>query len=341
MCKRFIFLISIVLVLGLVGNASAVLVGRWTFDDGTADDSSGNNHHGTFMFDATTVIDGNIPGLGAGNRVLTLDGTDDYVNCGGGGGGGTWADFTTNKMTVACWLRLPNGYTNDYQPAMAKSGMWQWYRNYNGYGIAFHTTGTDPQYVTYYPQGDYPHIYLNDGEWHHTAGTFDGVGGTKKFYVDGYYVKETPVVSGGFAVSTYAVSIGARLAFANRWQGLLDECYLYDHALTYKEILALAGRFWAWDPAPGDGEEDVSLTLGTLTWRAGANVAATAGHKVYFGTSEALVEANDVSVYKGALDSNSYSGAPMGALSGGVTYYWRINEVNGVDEWPGDVWSFI
>ena len=48
MCKRLFFLISIVLVLGLVGNASADLVARWTFDDGDATDSGPDGtHHGT------------------------------------------------------------------------------------------------------------------------------------------------------------------------------------------------------------------------------------------------------------------------------------------------------
>jgi len=340
MYKKAILLISIVLVLGLVGNAPAALVGRWTFDDGTASDSSGNSHHGTFMFDATTVIDGSIPGLGAGNKVLTLDGTDDYVNCGGGGGGGTWADFTTNQMTVACWLRLPDGYTNNYQPAMAKSGMWQWYRNYNGYGIRLYTNDTDDTYINYYPQGDYPNIFMSDGEWHHTAATFDGVGGVRHIYIDGYHAKEESVISGGLAVSTHAVSIGARLAFTNRWKGFLDECYLYDHVLTHQEILVLASRFWAFDPNAFDGEQYVLTTLPVLTWRAGAKVAATQGHKVYIGTDKALVDANDALVSKGAVDSNSYTGAPMGSLAFDTTYYWRVNEVNGVNEWPGDVWSF-
>jgi len=58
MSKKVFFLISIVLVLGLVGNASAALVGRWTFDDGTADDSGPGGHHGTLETgDGTTSID--------------------------------------------------------------------------------------------------------------------------------------------------------------------------------------------------------------------------------------------------------------------------------------------
>jgi hypothetical protein len=76
-------------------------------------------------------------------------------------------------------------------------------------------------------------------------------------------------------------------------------------------------------------------------WVAGENAAK---HNVYFGTDAASVaDANTAStgIYRGQqnLDATSYvpSEAP---LAWGNTYYWRIDEVNGVDVWKGDVWSF-
>jgi len=41
--------------------------------------------------------------------------------------------------------------------------------------------------------------------------------------------------------------------------------------------------------------------------------------------------------YKGNQANVSYT---TGFLPGGVTYYWRIDEVNGTDIWKGNVWSF-
>ncbi len=52
MSKNCFALISFVLVLGLMSNASADLVGHWTLDDGsgtTAIDISGNGNDGTLM----------------------------------------------------------------------------------------------------------------------------------------------------------------------------------------------------------------------------------------------------------------------------------------------------
>ena len=50
MCKKLICLFCFVLVLGLISDASAELVGHWTFDEGsgeTAYDSSGKGNDGT------------------------------------------------------------------------------------------------------------------------------------------------------------------------------------------------------------------------------------------------------------------------------------------------------
>jgi len=210
------------------------LVGWWNFDDGTADDSSGNDYHGTFMYDATTVIDGNIAAFDANNKALLLDGTDDYVNLGGGGSGGTWADMN-DAMSIACWIKLPDGYTNDYQPAVAKSDSWQWYRNYNGNGIRFYTTNTTDTYINYEPQDDSPYIYPDDGQWHHTAATFDTEAGMRHIYIDGYHVM-VEAVSGTIAKSTYDLAIGARLAYSNRWKGLIDDVRLYDYVLNHNAV---------------------------------------------------------------------------------------------------------
>ena len=243
------------------------LVGWWNFDDGTADDSSGNGHHGTFMYDATTVIDGNITAFDANNGALLLDGTDDYVNLGGGGSDSTWADMN-DTMTIACWIKLPDGYANDYQPAVAKSGSWQWYRNYNGNGIRFYTTNTTDTYINYEPQDDYPYIYLDDGQWHHTAATFDAEAGIRHIYIDGYHAA-AEAVSGTIAKSTYDLAIGARLAYSNRWKGLIDDVRLYDYALSHNAVKwlregAQTGQppdYVCFEKPPGDINRDCKTDL--------------------------------------------------------------------------------
>ncbi len=74
---------------------------------------------------------------------------------------------------------------------------------------------------------------VNDGAWHHIAGTFDGK--TIKTYVDG---KETSKLScaGSLEKNSDPLFIGCR-AGSSRWMnGLIDEIKVYNRALNADEI---------------------------------------------------------------------------------------------------------
>ncbi|MHC4676464.1 MAG: SUMF1/EgtB/PvdO family nonheme iron enzyme, partial [Planctomycetota bacterium] len=78
-------------------------------------------------------------------------------------------------------------------------------------------------------------------------------------------------------------------------------------------------------------------TEATLRWTIGENAAR---HDVYFGTDfNDVNDANDPNVLpgRGRQDSNTYD---VCDLELDKTYYWRIDEVNGLTEWRGDVWRF-
>jgi len=94
-------------------------------------------------------------------------------------------------------------------------------------------------------------------------------------------------------------------------------------------------------PNPANGSVDVKPSV-TLRWDAGA---VAASHEVYFGTDAGSVRdaTTASSEYKGpkALGEESYD---PGELALSTTYYWRIDEVNGVNPdspWQGNVWSFM
>jgi hypothetical protein len=107
------------------------------------------------------------------------------------------------------------------------------------------------------------------------------------------------------------------------------------------------GQIWSFTtkgavsgPNPPDGAVDVKPTV-VLSWDAGA---VAASHEVYFGTDvDAVANATTASPeYKGpkALGDESYD---PGKLMLNSTYYWRIDEVNGINPdspWAGKVWSF-
>ena len=76
MCRRLIYVISLVSVLSVAGNASADLLAHWGFDEGsgtTAFDSSGNGHDGTLIGDPQWVA-GKIGGA------LEFNGADSIVD---------------------------------------------------------------------------------------------------------------------------------------------------------------------------------------------------------------------------------------------------------------------
>ncbi|MFC1795104.1 sugar-binding protein, partial [Planctomycetota bacterium] len=112
---------------------------------------------------------------------------------------------------------------------------------------------------------------------------------------------------------------------------------------TPKQIIpqaALALPIKASSPNPRNSATGVKHTP-MLKWEAGDYAAS---HEVYFGTDEEAVKnATTASPeYKGtkALDDESYD---PGKLAWATTYFWRIDEVNGVNPdspWIGSIWSF-
>jgi hypothetical protein len=107
-------------------------------------------------------------------------------------------------------------------------------------------------------------------------------------------------------------------------------------------MLGTKPRLNAYLPDPTNGQIEVLRDAG-LSWKAGAKAAA---HNVYLGTepndvNEATVDdPRDVLVSAGQAET-TYQ--PADLLDYGVTYYWRVDEVNDLDPnspWKGDLWSF-
>jgi parallel beta-helix repeat protein len=90
----------------------------------------------------------------------------------------------------------------------------------------------------------------------------------------------------------------------------------------------LSGK--SYDPVPGDGEGFIDTDV-TLTWEAGRGAQT---HTVYFGDNPDAVE-------------DALGGMPQtlsryypGALEFDKTYYWRVDESDGIVTHEGDIWSF-
>jgi alkaline phosphatase len=100
----------------------------------------------------------------------------------------------------------------------------------------------------------------------------------------------------------------------------------------------------AWHPNPADGAVHPD-TRATLSWRMGAGAV---WHDVYFGENFDDVNGGTGGAFRGRQTETSFTvGSPESAypqeLVRGVTYYWRVDEVNELDPnspYKGDVWSF-
>ncbi|HUU20121.1 MAG TPA: LamG domain-containing protein, partial [Sedimentisphaerales bacterium] len=328
MFKKLIYMISFVLVLGLVvtGIAKAAdpdIIGWWKLDEGSGDtaiDSSGNG------FDITLQNSMWEDGLFGG-----------AVHFRGVGYGSIGSfNYSDNAITVCAFVwhdAFRSGQVERYV-TMAPE-------------VAVIRKETDGRLHFYIKTDDnLRHLWVSDvlteSRWYHVAGTWDGL--TQRLYIDGVEIaSQTP---GGVLGDTSSVTVSSGDEPLN---GMLDEIRIYSRALMEQEIkgVMLGGGAeypFASTPNPEDGalHED---TWASLSWRAGDFAVS---HDVYFGDNFDDVDAGAESVFRGNQTATFYvAGFPGFAypdgLIPGTTYYWRIDEVNDLDPnspWRGDVWSF-
>jgi O-glycosyl hydrolase len=88
------------------------------------------------------------------------------------------------------------------------------------------------------------------------------------------------------------------------------------------------------NPLPANNASGIALNS-TLTWTAGSNAL---GHALYLGINSNLVAQDTMSApeFQGVFTTTNFSAS----LLAGLTYYWRVDEIAGVNSNTGAVWSF-
>ncbi|NQU19861.1 MAG: hypothetical protein HQ567_01155, partial [Candidatus Nealsonbacteria bacterium] len=137
--------------------------------------------------------------------------------------------------------------------------------------------------------------YTADSQWHHYALTVDNTnGGTWKFYVDG---TEEGSATHTFTMSAYELQMGKHVDVY--FEGMIDEVYAYNRALTAAQIAEMAGievvdmssyNVTVTEPSTLDAAHTPWLDLGTLTMRDGA-VLQTTGAPISFTGTELAADA--------------------------------------------------
>jgi len=318
-CGGLIYLLSFVLVLGLVLTSVAKaadpdLVGWWKLNEGsgnTAIDSSGNGFDIPLQNSRweNGLFGGAVHFRGEGEG--RLDGFN----------------YSNNAITVCAWVWHEAFVIGNQERYVTVSSEVAVIRKESDGRLHFYIkTGGSLQHLRVSD-------VLRERQWHHVAGTWDGL--TQRLYYDG--VEIASQAPGGVLADTSGVRLSTASESIN---GMLDDVRIYTRALMPEEIEEVMKGIppgLASTPSPADGATDVPRDV-VLSWTPGVFVPAINGHKVYLSESF-----NNVNDGIGAITQSAGSYARPQRLDFNTIYYWRVDEVNNANPdspWIGDVWSF-
>ncbi|MDT8303055.1 MAG: LamG domain-containing protein [Sedimentisphaerales bacterium] len=317
--KSILFVLVLSLVLTSVVKAD--LIGWWKFDDDFLD-SSGLGNDG-IPESNPTFVEGKVGSALqlSGSNYVVIDSVAD--------------DKTNNDITLCLWLKTSSNDAEIIGINSASRG--------NVMRLAIDSASlvidvSEPQGHSTTP--------IDDGEWHFV--TYVRNGSTGYIYVDGVQENSSP--------ASFSFSDNDLWSIGQEWDsggpsgfliGIVDDVYVFDHALTDDEILVVmkgVGFPIASGANPADGSY-IGDTWVNLSWRAGDFAVS---HDVYFSDNLADVEANAEAAFLGNQASTfvvvGFPGMPYpDGLVSGTTYYWRVDEVNDADPnspWVGNIWSF-
>jgi len=198
------------------------LIASWTFEDGSAHDTSGNNHDGSIY--GTQMI------TGTKGDALQFNGVDDYIEIPNS------PEFNgLTEITVACWFKV-NGF-DVWEPILNKGGYNEYTTdvfevNINNQGLVhfvlnFQTSGRQG-YNT--PSGQ-----IEIGNWYHLVGSWDG--NILNLYINGELVQTYDTPNEPLKTSDDTLQIGLEYDNPDRsfFNGAIDDIYIYSRAITAQE----------------------------------------------------------------------------------------------------------
>jgi len=199
------------------------LVSRFTFDIDARDSIGSNN--GTLTGGALVANDA------TRGKVLSLDGTDDYVSLPTGG-----MAAGRSQLTLSMWVRPDTWVSGDtlYDEA-ADTNYWQFTLVYGGYYTRDSSTGTQGT-----RDNDVALPSLTTGSWQHLAVTYSVSGAKKQVYLNGVPGASSTTSIDALTSSRTGVGIGYA-SDGTTFDGLVDDVRLYNRALNTTEIAVLAG----------------------------------------------------------------------------------------------------
>ncbi|MFQ5424922.1 MAG: LamG-like jellyroll fold domain-containing protein [Phycisphaerae bacterium] len=218
------------------GSLPPGVIAYWPLDEGTgftAHDTSGNGNDGQ--------ITGAVWAPGVLGSALEFGDTDlvGFVPA-------SFDDSVTNGLTITAWVYWHGPHPSTYSPNSYIFDARTWGGGYGGFIFFIKENG---ELVLRLIQSGGPSASISSitpiqpDTWTHVAGVFDGTGTMLRLYIDGS--PETPMTT----TATYRDTVVSAAFGNNRWapgdgqwapiNGIIDEMYVLDRALSGSEILML------------------------------------------------------------------------------------------------------
>ena len=284
---------------------STGLLGYWKMDEiGIAADSSGNGNTGTYVASPTLGVTAPTA-LTFPSTAVTFNGSSQYTTT------SLSSLSSLTLLSVSAWIKTSSsGTINVVSQYQSANRGFELYMVSGKVRIAIYRSASDTT-----PARRESVNTLNDGNWHHVAGVYDGAAGTLNMYVDGALSNGTLTGSVPSAIynSTQAIMIGA-YNLGGYFNGSIDDVRIYNRVLTAPEITALATGSTASSTATTTPYNltvngDLTVNGGTLnaspaTTTVGGNFTLTSGvfnHNngifAMTGSNKQIVTNRDISFY--------------------------------------------
>jgi hypothetical protein len=344
MCRKIVYLMAFVMLLGAVGSVSAdSLVAHWEFTEGSGTvihDSTANHNDGTlYNMEPGDWGQQICPELSAS---LSFDGVNEYARVPDSAS----MHFGTNPFTIAFFMKFNGTHggeilINGTSGPAPKSG--------KRYEVALSSGSIQFVIDDNVDKIQIGAAYPADKGWHHVVcrriSLAPEPGQGQDIWIDG--VRKG--AGGGHTPALDIDSPGEDLYMATcidgaiTWfPGELRDVRLYDYAISEEDIAALVyTSLVSWCPTPADEVSNIAIDT-DLSWNVPSDANMNADgwtYKVYISTDSTFALTAPVTVGPFSL---ARATADIGNLSIG-TYYWRVDSVE--PNTPpvtrtGDVWSF-
>ena len=241
----------------------------------------------------------------------------------------TYDKYLTNAMTVAFWAQ----YVPQPGAWVSKNGVtagWQFQQTNSGtpYSPTFTLVGTGSGATNLAAVA--VTNTLNDGNWHHYAGTWDGPSGIRKVYVDGVLATNLSGDTGpASAASAFRLVLGGLDTTGNDagivtpFIGALFDVRIYNYALNQAQVTGLYSNITV-VPSLSTNAYLTSLTLspssasGLTTTFASSTLSYTATN-AYGATPTVTVVNADLTATNKLIYNNTTNGLASGVASAPLT----------------------